>query len=131
MEDMKEPVSVNWQWFGIVMIIGLVIGVVAYVMSESKLLKRSPVYGEALFIAKLDGRLIKAIGTPMKDGTFITGSIKEEAGSGTASILIPLTGPEGSADLFVVANKKGDKWEFKKLEAKIPKTGQVIELLGE
>ena len=119
----------NWHLFVTLMAIGLVVGVIAYFVAESTALKRSGIYRDAVAVATEDGRVVGAIGSPVSEGTFVTGHLKEEKDSGNASIVIPLSGPEGDAALFVVAHKRGGTWEYKSLRAKVSKTGGEIDLL--
>ena len=127
--EKKEWAPKSWHFFVTLMAIGLVVGVIAYFISMSKLIKKSEIYRDSIVIASNDGRLVEAIGSPMRDGTFVAGDLKEENDSGSANIVISLTGPVGSADLFLIAYKKDGKWEYKKLAVKITKSGEEFNLL--
>ena len=130
--EKKEWVPKNWGTFVTFMAVGLVAGVIVYFISVSKLLKESDLYRDAASIAADDKEVAEAIGSPVTaDSMFITGDLTEEGDSGSASMIIPLSGPKGSADLFVVAYKSGGKWEYKKLLVKLRENEKQLNLLKE
>lgn len=79
--------------------------------------------------AKMDSAVIKALGSPIKEGLFVAGNMKISVPSGKADLAIPLSGPKGKATLYVLARKSADKWNFSTLEVAISRSGERINLL--
>ena len=94
-------------------------------------MKSSDTYKTAVARAKADPRVEEAIGAPIKEGLFVSGSTKVTGDSGTSDITIPIHGPRGDAKIYVVATKSEGKWEYSKLVVKVEKTGDTIDLAEE
>ncbi len=104
----------------------LVIVVVVFSM-----LRSSDVVTEAVALAEADGRATAALGTPIEVGWLVSGSMSTDgAGNGYASLNVPVSGPQGSGQLRLVAHKSGGEWEFSSLTIAIKATGETIDLLG-
>jgi hypothetical protein len=56
-----------------------------------------------------------ALGTPIKEGFFTSGSVNVSGPSGKAELAIPISGPKGSATVYVEAAKSMGQWSFSKL----------------
>src|SRR5687768_1702369 len=87
----------NWKWFvpvGCVTILVLFAAFAAVlVFGISAALKSSDAYQIAVAKAKAEPRVMAALGTPIKEGMFMSGSTKVSGGSGEADLSIPLSGP--------------------------------------
>ena len=79
-------------------------------------IKESEAYTEAIAIAQQDPRVIEVLGEPIEPGFFLSGSVNFSGSTGEADIQIPLSGPKGSATLYVVAHRSAGEWEFERLE---------------
>lgn len=93
-------------------------------------MKQSDAYKMAVARAKSDPRVTSALGTPISEGLFLSGSTNVTGGSGEADLTIPISGPKGKADIYAVATKSGGEWTFSKLAVKIANTGETIDLAG-
>lgn len=133
----------NWKWFVPTLFIGVVVlmvGVLAmFVTTLFGFMKSSDVYKEALARSKTSPAVVRALGSPVKDGFFFTGNINVASTSsfpgtntstGNANLQIPISGPRGKAVIYAVAKKANGKWTFQKLTVIIKSTGEKIDLLS-
>lgn len=123
----------NWKWFvpfgclgSLILFIGFIGLIIFFVFS---MMKSSGAYKDAVAIAKDNITIQKEIGTPIEEGFFVTGNITINGPSGQANLTIPISGPDGKAVVYVVAEKSAGTWAFSTLTAKIKKTNQRIDLL--
>jgi hypothetical protein len=112
--------SRNWKWVvpvgclvPIVLGSGIVILLVSLVFGA---LKSSDPYTRALARAKANDEVRMLLGEPIQTGYFVSGNINVDGSSGNADFSIPLSGPKGSATLYVTAKKAAGRWEFTTLE---------------
>lgn len=123
----------NWKWFipllvvasGTVMVTFFVL-IFVFVFS---LMKSSDAYKDAVARTRADPAVQAAIGTPIEEGLFITGNINTSSSSGEADLAIPVSGPKGSATIYLVATKSAGAWNFSSLVVEIRNTGERINLL--
>jgi hypothetical protein len=122
----------NWKWFVptgclTVLLAGamFVAGIFALVVG---MMRQSDAYGEAMRRARASTQLQAAIGTPMEEGRFVTGSFEESGPSGTASLAIPVSGPRGGATIYVEGRKSAGQWQYDVLVAQLDASGERIEL---
>jgi hypothetical protein len=118
----------NWKWFVPLLCLVVLICVSGFFASIEALMKSSDVYSGAVLRAKSSAAIIAALGNPVKDGYFFTGMISENNSSGSANLVIPISGPGGRANLYVSASRSLGKWHFDKLVAEIDKTKQRIDI---
>lgn len=125
----------NWKWlvplgcFGFLAVFVLFIGgIVALVFGA---MKSSDVYKSAVTQAKNHPAVIEALGEPVREGLFVSGTTDIKAQSGEAELSIPLVGSKGKGTLFVVATKSRGEWSYSKLVVEIARTGERINLLEE
>src|SRR5438093_6457437 len=123
----------NWKWFvptGCFTILILFAAFITLiVMIVFSAMKSSDVYKDALKRAKAEPAVIEALGSPIKDGMFVSGSTKVNGASGEANLAIPIYGPKGKATIYVVAKKIAGEWKDSVLEVEIEKTKKRIDLL--
>lgn len=72
---------------------------------------------------------IERLGTPIKKGLITTGSIQVTGPSGHAELEVPVSGPKGKGDIYLIANKKAGRWQFETLEVAIDGSENRIDLL--
>lgn len=70
----------------------------------------------------------QALGEPIEPGWLITGSINISGNDGECDIVVPLSGPEGSGQLYVKADKRAGKWSYDVLEVHLDSTDETIPL---
>lgn len=122
----------NWKWFVPTGCLGMLLLVAAFVFVIVSIvfgaMKSSDAYKDALAKAKADPRVVKALGSPIKDGFFAGGNINVSGTSGQADMNIPISGPKGKGTIYFVATKFAGKWTFSKLNVEIRNTGERIDL---
>lgn len=128
----------NWQWlvpagcFSALILAGAVFAVVVFLLVGGVFghVKSSDVYQQALARAKADQAVLDALGTPIKDGRFPSGSINTSGSSGSADLSISISGPKGKGTLYAVAARSAGEWSFSQLVVTIEATGRRIDLLA-
>lgn len=91
-------------------------------------MKSSDAYKFAVARAKADPRVTSALGTPINEGMFMSGSTNVNGASGQADLAIPISGPKGKATIYVVATKSGGKWSYSKLTVQVVGGGDEIDI---
>jgi hypothetical protein len=125
----------NWKWFvpsgclTIVLFFAAFVGLIVVVVFSA--MKSSDVYKGALARAKAEPAVVEALGSPIKDRMFVSGSTNVNGASGHADLAIPIYGPKGEAILYVVAEKSLGAWNYSNLVVEIKKTKERIDLLHE
>lgn len=94
-------------------------------------MKSGDVYKDALAKAKAEPAVIEALGSPIEDGMFVSGSTNVNGASGEANLAIPIHGPKGKGTLYVVAEKSVGHWNYSNLVVEVAGTKQRIDLLHE
>ena len=127
--------SRNWKWFvpvvllsAVVLVAGFVLAIMSFV---SAMMKSSDAYKEALIKAKESPAVLYALGTPITEGYFTSGTIDVSGPSGNAELAIPIYGPRGEATIYVEARKSAGEWSYSALVVQIWATHQRINLLKE
>jgi hypothetical protein len=124
----------NWKWFvptgclTIIILFAAFIGLIVMIVFST--MKSTDVYSDALARAKAEPAVIEALGSPIKDGMFISGSTNVNGASGEANLAIPIYGPKGEG-LYVVAKKSVGSWNYSNLVVEVTKTKKRIDLLHE
>lgn len=128
--------SRNWKWvvpvgclvliLPILALAGFIGGILAIVFGS---LKSTDVYKEAFELARSHPAVVEALGQPVEDGWFMSGSIKTTGPSGYADIAIPIRGPQGEAKIYAVASKSAGRWEYHTLEVEVEGREDRIDLL--
>ncbi|MGH7992376.1 MAG: cytochrome c oxidase assembly factor Coa1 family protein [Limisphaerales bacterium] len=119
----------NWKWFIPLLCLVALGSIVGFTLVFENLIKSSDAYSNALARTKSSPAVIAALGTPIKDGFFVNGSISENDDSGSAYFVIPITGPKGTAIVNVSATKSLGKWHFVDLVVQVNRTQEQINLL--
>jgi hypothetical protein len=130
--------SRNWKWAApvgclvlllpLLLLTGFVGAILAVVFGT---IKSTDVYEEALARARSSPAAIEALGQPIEDGLLMGGQINVSGPSGSADLSIPLHGPKGEGDLYVVASKSAGRWEYQTLELEMDGREDRIDLLAE
>ena len=122
----------NKKWFIPVLCVGslaILIGFVALLLlAIFGFMKSSDAYKGALARAKASVAVVEALGTPIRDGILINGSIHLNGSSGDADLAIPISGPKGKATIYVNARKRLGQWTFPRLIVEIKSTGKRVDI---
>src|SRR5204863_2053858 len=123
----------NWKWFVPTGCLGMLLLAAGFgffiVTMVFGMMKQSDAYKMALARAKADPRVVAALGSPIEDGYFATGTTNVSGSSGQADMNVSLSGPRGKGTLYFVASKFAGEWTFSKLMVEIAGTGQRIDLV--
>ena len=95
------------------------------------IMKSTDVYKDTLAKVQADPAVIEALGSPIKDGIFFSGSTNVNGASGEANLAIPISGPKGKGTIYVVAVKSAGLWNYSILAVEIGETKKRIDLLHE
>jgi hypothetical protein len=92
-------------------------------------IKKSDVYADALKRAQSSPQVQTALGTPIEDGMWVSGSVNTTNDSGHAELTSPLSGPKAQGALVLKADKAaGGPWTYSVLEVQVT-GGEKINLL--
>jgi hypothetical protein len=91
--------------------------------------KSTDVYKDALGVAKAHPSVIEALGSPIKEGFFVSGKTNVNGASGEANLSIPISGPNGKGTIYMAATKSLGRWKYSGLIVEVAKTHQRIDLL--
>lgn len=119
----------NWKWLVPLLCVVALAGIGGFIALVLTLMKSSDAYSGALVRAESSPAAIAVLGTPIKDGFFFNGNISENNSSGSANLTIPISGPNGTANLYVSATRSSNKWQFNELVVEMDKTKQRIDIL--
>lgn len=122
----------NWKWalpVGCLAPLLMVAGcVTAVIVMVPRIIRSSEPYRHAVSEARASAAVKDLLGEPIEEGSFPGGNINFSGASGDADLAIPLSGPRGSATLYVVGRKAGGEWEYSTLRVKPDGTGESIDL---
>jgi hypothetical protein len=128
----KRPsdwIARNWIWLVPLLCLVALVGIGGFITLVLTLMKSSDAYSGALSRAESSPAVIAVLGAPIKPGFFFTGNIAENNSSGSAHLAIPISGPNGTANLYVSASRSSNQWHFDELVVEIAKTKQRIDIL--
>jgi hypothetical protein len=92
-------------------------------------IKSTDPYKDALARAKMHPAVIEALGSPIKEGFFVSGNTNVNGASGDANLAIPISGPKGKGTIYAKATKSLGRWSYSDLVVEIQATGKRIDLL--
>jgi hypothetical protein len=122
----------NWKWFvptGCLTLLAFFAAFVAViVIIVFSAIKSSDVAQTAIAKAKRNADVIDALGSPLKDGLFVSGNVNTSGGTGHADLSIPISGPKGSGTIYATAEKSAGVWKYSVLVVKIKRSGEQIDL---
>ncbi len=122
----------NWKWFvpvclgSVVLFAGFIVLILTIVFG---MMKSSDAYKDALAMARANPYVQDALGSPIEEGLLVAGNINISGSSGYADLAIPVSGPDGSGTIYVVASKSAGQWTFLKLVVGIKATNERIDLI--
>jgi len=127
--------SRNWKWVvpvaclaGIAMIAVPLVAIYLFASLFLHTMRTSVGYQEALAAVRANPSAVQALGTPIKDRWFPTGSVESGGTSGSSDLAIPVSGPNGRGTLYVKATSSMGVWRLTMLVLQL-KSGERIDLL--
>jgi hypothetical protein len=82
------------------------------VMLASSAMRSNDVHRTAMERVAAHPEAVARLGTPVEPGFFTSGSIEVNPRSGSADVSIPVSGPQGSGAISVVARKRAGTWYY-------------------
>ena len=123
----------NWKWFVPTGCLTILFLFAVFIVSTSLIvlgaMKSSDVYKDAAAKAKANPAVIEALGSPIKEGMFVSGSTNMNGPSGESDLAIPISGPKGKGTIYLKAQKSLGRWNYSDLVVEIQETKQRIDLL--
>lgn len=110
-------------FIAIVVIAAIAMAAIMYSLGNSE------VATQALAQAEKHPGLVAKLGTPLKRGWMLSGSIEVNGPSGKAEIGIPVSGPKGSATIYAKGARSMGKWTIERMEAAPDDGSPRIDLL--
>ena len=123
--------SRNWKWFVpliLIVIVGLPVALIGSVFAA---MKNSDAAKESVLKAQGNPRVAQKLGTPIKEGWLVSGSINTSTTSGDADLAVPISGSKGQAKIYVTANKATGTWNYSVMEVAIEGSNERINLLSD
>ncbi|HEY4758212.1 MAG TPA: cytochrome c oxidase assembly factor Coa1 family protein [Chthoniobacterales bacterium] len=123
----------NWKWFvplgcfTVALLFLAFVGSILVIVFTT--MKSTDVYKQAVARAKADPAVIEALGSPIKDGFFVSGNTNVNGASGESNLAIPISGPKGKGTIYVSANKSLGQWNYSGLVVEVGQTHERIDLL--
>jgi len=93
-------------------------------------IRGSDVAQEAFSRARSSQAVAQALGAPIKEAWFVSGSINENPASGSADLAMPISGPKGNGTLYVTARKSAGAWQYCLIELDVKGSGDKIVVLN-
>lgn len=126
--------SKKWIFIGCGGCLGLIllgcIGMAVVVFGVFAAVKSSDAYKTAFAVAANSPEVKMALGTPITDSYFVTGSVNMTDNTGKADLDTTIKGPKGTGALHYKATRSGSVWQVIEHTVTIPATGKVINLQG-
>ncbi|WP_369942254.1 cytochrome c oxidase assembly factor Coa1 family protein [Xanthomonas medicagonis] len=124
--------SRHWKWAVplLALLLGalLLVSIAVFVVGIASVTKSSEPYRIGLVGAKVDPRVVAALGEPIEDGIMPSGSISTSNGSGSAKLNVSLHGSRGNGTLYIEAERHAGEWHYTTLKV-VPDAGEAISLL--
>src|SRR5437762_3065655 len=92
-------------------------------------IKSTDPYKDAFAKAKMHPAVIEALGSPIKEGFFVSGNTNVNGASGEANLAIPISGPKGKGTVYAKATKSLGRWSYMDLVVEIQATRNRIDVL--
>lgn len=107
-----KQVQRYWAWGGLALVIGWILFAMLLVFIVFATMKQSDAYQNSLALVQKNPQVIEMLGSPIESGWLVSGNVNTSVGTGSAEISYSISGPKGSADVYVKATKVLDHWEF-------------------
>lgn len=80
--------------------------------------------------AEANPEVVRQIGSPLRVGWLGSGNINETIGGGKAYLEVPVIGPRGRAEMYVLAYRDSGRWMFTQLNVVVKGSSHPIDLLA-
>ncbi len=142
-EASKQPHSpyfLDWAWENKLLVLPIALALMfslcggcfglAYI-SSLQALRKNPLHIKSVEAARGNEQVVKELGLPIEGGIISEGNIEvdDEMQQGYADCTIPISGPIGSAKLFVKAKLEEGTWTINSLQASLENSGQIVTII--
>lgn len=121
----------NWKWVvptGCLGVFGMcLLGIALTFFGITSTIRSTEAYSQGVARARGNPAVLAALGEPIEEGMFPSGSVNTSGPNGHASLAIKLSGPNGEGTLFVEADKSMGVWSFSNIVFEAP-SGERIDL---
>jgi len=112
---------------GGVLVLALFVG--GLLWGVESMIRSSYAYQLAVKRANESPAVAAKLGKPLHIGWFVSGSVNFSGTEGSASLRIPVSGPNGKGQILVAGKKHANHWDFETLELDVSGQEQPILLL--
>ena len=125
----------NWKWVVpagcLVILAQFAVFMMSIFLIIMGAMKSTDIYKDVVAKAKANPAVIEALGSPIKEGLFVSGNTNVNGPSGESNLAIPIYGPKGKATIYLKAERTLGRWHYSDLVVEIEATKQRIDLLKE
>lgn len=118
----------RWAWGGLGVFIFCIILIVSTIFFTFWIMKQSDAYKNSFSMIQKNSQVIEMLGTPIESGLLVSGNVNTSMGTGHAELSYSVSGPKGSAKVYLKAEKVLDHWEFQRLIVQ-PEAGEAVNLV--
>jgi hypothetical protein len=93
----------------------IILFIVPLFVAVETMMESSGAYKLAMRTAQASPCVVQSLGSPIKSGWAMSGSIEESGDDGSANLSIPISGPRGKGDIEVEAKKIAGIWTINSL----------------
>ena len=86
-------------------------------------------FEQSLVSVSQNAEVIKIVGEPIESGYFVMGCIQTSGIKGEASLQYSISGPNGTADVYVQAYKEMEAWSLYNVIVHIPELDKKIQVV--
>lgn len=127
----------NWKWFtaATVFVLGIGLFLISSINSESidlvKAYSEKALYENALEKVKENDKVIDFLGVlePLDELAILEGSAKYSTNKQRIETTVRIKGSKGNAKMDISAFKKGNNWEYEKINIRIKSKNEIIEII--
>jgi hypothetical protein len=123
----------NRKWLIPVLVVGGVLVLALFVggllWGVESMMRGSYAYQLAVKRATESPAVAAKLGNPLHVGWLVSGNVNFSGSEGSASLSIPVSGPNGKGQIIVVGKKHANRWNFETLELNVAGEDAPIPLL--
>jgi hypothetical protein len=123
-----RKVQRNWTLAGLIVWLVIPLLAVLIVAGAFTGMKNSGAYRLAFDRVRASGAAVETLGEPVTAGWWVAGNINVTPASGSAAIVIPVSGPRARGKVYAHATKDMGQWRLQRLRLKVDGSDEDIEL---
>jgi len=123
----------NWKWAVPVLVVACLVVLTVFIggllWGVTSMMRSSYPYQLAVKRATESSAVETKLGKPLQIGWLTSGNVNFNGAEASASLSIPVSGPNGKGRIIVVGKKHANHWNFETLEVDVSGEDQPIPLL--